>query len=441
MHDRAAANASVSQVAHGSVTAFVIYGAGVGLTYCSQLVIARIVGVDTYGVYAYVFAWMAVLGYFAALGFDVGLLRFVPAYETERAWPLLLGVIEYAQRSAALAGFAIGGIGICLVMASSLPPELKNTFLVGFALVPVLALLRIRCAAIRALGGVIWAIAPDRIVREGMLIGLIAIAGLIFGWVIDAPLVMVATLAGSGVGLACAGVALNRSQPRATAGIRPAYDLLTWRRAALPLVIIGATEVLMNRTGVILLGWLDKTKDAGIYNLAFNIAMVVTLPRVAVNTLFAPAISGLHARDDKAMMQVLMTRASSWTLCTGAIIAVALYSLAEPLLGWFGPGYEAGVPALRILLIGQAITASAGSQLYVMTMTGHERAGAILLVTGALINAIASTLLIRSFGLTGAAGGSAATLIVWNAAMAFFIWRQLKLLPGVMSSRRRFRPL
>ena len=276
--------------------------------------------------------------------------------------------------------------------------------------------------------------------REGILVGLIAIASLVLGWVIDAPLVMVATLAGSGVGLACAGVALSRARPRATAGIRPAYDALAWRRAALPLVIIGATEVMMNRTGVILLGWLDNTKDAGIYSLAFNIAMVVTLPRVAVNTLFAPAISGLHARDDKAMMQVLMTRASSWTLCAGAVIAVALYSLAEPLLGWFGPGYDAGVPALRILLIGQAITASAGSQLYVMTMTGHERTGAILLVSGALINVIASTLLIESFGLAGAAVGSAATLIVWNAAMAFFIWRQLKLLPGVMSSGRRFRP-
>jgi len=79
-------SAPVNRVARGGVTAFFVYGVGFALTYCSQLIIARVVGVDTYGVYAFVFAWMVVLAYFSALGFDVGLLRFVPAYQAERAW-------------------------------------------------------------------------------------------------------------------------------------------------------------------------------------------------------------------------------------------------------------------------------------------------------------------------------------------------------------------
>lgn len=441
MRNGSAANATVSDVAHGGVTAFIIYGLGVCLTYCSQLVVAHIVGVEAYGEYAYVFAWMVVLGYFAALGFDVGLLRFVPAYQTGRAWPLLAGVIIYAQRSAAFAGVVIGGLGIFAAALSTMPLGLKYTFLIGFALVPVLAILRIRCAAIRALGGVISAIAPDRIVREGTLIGLVAIASLVFGKTIDAPHVMVATLAGSAIGLLCAGLALQRRRPAAIAGVPPAFDAPTWLNAALPLVIIGATEVLLNRTGVIILGWLGHTKEAGIYSLTFNIAMVVTLPRVAVNTLFAPAMSGLHVRNDKAMMQVLMTRASSWTFSAAAIFAIVLYVLAEPLLNWFGSGFEAGVPALKILLVGQTITAGAGSQLYVMTMTGHERAGAKMLIAAALVNAALSVILIEKFGIAGAAIGTAATLIVWNAVMALFIWRRLKLLPGMMSTGWHFKPL
>ena len=48
--------AQVSRVARGGVPAFFVYSFGFALTYCSQLVIARTVGVDTYGVYAYVFA-------------------------------------------------------------------------------------------------------------------------------------------------------------------------------------------------------------------------------------------------------------------------------------------------------------------------------------------------------------------------------------------------
>src|SRR6266516_6986361 len=423
MSDRVPGSAPISRVARGSIAAFLIYGAGIGLTYCSQLVIARILGVDIYGMYAYVFAWMVVLAYFSTLGFDVGLLRFVPAYEAEHAWPLLEGVIQYAQRRAAAVGLSVILVGIFVVMAWGVSPELRNTFLVGFALVPILALVRIRCSVARAFGGVASALVPDRVVREGMLIGLLAIASLGLGWTIHAPLVMLATLISSILGLGCASLAMHWCRPRAIDDVLPVYDAPTWRQAAIPLVILGATEALMNRTGVILLGWIADTKSAGIYSLAFNIALVVTLPRIAVNTLFAPVISDLYARSDKGTMQVLITRAASWTFCAGICIAAALFVLAEPLLGWFGAGYEAGVPALRILLISQVIAASAGSQLYVMTMTGHERSATVLLVSCALVNAGACGVLIGMFGLTGAAIGTAVTLVVWNVAMALFLRR------------------
>jgi O-antigen/teichoic acid export membrane protein len=433
MGDGMPGSATVSRVARGGVTAFFVYGAGFGLTYCSQLVIARVVGVDTYGVYAYVFAWMVVLAYFSTLGFDVGLLRFVPAYEAERAWPLLQGVIQYAQRRAALVGFSVIFIGICVVNAWTSSPELRSTFLVGFALVPILALVRIRCSAVRAFGGVVSALVPDRVVRDGTLIGLLAVASLGMGWTLNAPFVMVATLLSSALGLVCAGLAMRRRRPRAIHDILPAYDAVAWRRAAIPLLILGATEALMNRTGVILLGWIADTKNAGIYSLAFNIALVVTLPRIAVNTLFAPVISDLYARGDKETMQVLITRTTSWTFSAGLFIAAALFLLAEPLLAWFGAGYEAGVPALRVLLISQVMAASAGSQLYVMTMTGHERSAAVLLVSCAMVNAGASAVLIGTFGLAGAAIGTAVSLVIWNVAMALFLWRRLNLLPGILA--------
>jgi O-antigen/teichoic acid export membrane protein len=423
----------VSRVARGSVAAFFVYCAGFGLTYCSQLVIARVVGVDTYGVYAYVFAWMVVLAYFSALGFDVGLLRFVPAYEAERAWPLLRGVIQYAQRRAILVGLSVIVIGVCVVEAWASSAQLRSTFLAGFALVPILALVRIRCSAVRAFGGVVSALVPDRVVRDGTLIGLLAVASLGLGWTLNAPFVMMATLISSALGLVCAGLAMRRRRPRAIVDILPVYDTAAWRRAAIPLVILGATEALLNRTGVILLGWIADTKNAGIYSLAFNIALVVTLPRIAVNTLFAPVISDLYARSDKETMQVLITRAASWTFCAGICIAAVLFVLAEPLLAWFGAGYEAGVPALHILLISQVMAASAGSQLYVMTMTGHERSAAVLLVCCATVNAGASAVLIGMFGLIGAAIGTAASLVIWNVAMALFLRRRLNLLPGVLT--------
>jgi O-antigen/teichoic acid export membrane protein len=433
MAETSSTSVAVDRVARSSIIAFFVYSAGVGLTYCSQLIIARVVGIDTYGMYAYVFAWIIVLTYCSTLGFDVALLRFIPAYQAQRAWPLLQGVIQYAERRAAFVGFAVIGVGSCVVISWRSTPEIRNTFLVGFMVVPVLALVRLRCSVLRAFGGVVSALAPDRALRDGMLIALVSVATLVLGWRVDAPSVMLATLVSSAVALACTGVVMRWRRPAGLGAVMPTYDPPIWRRAAIPLVILGATESLMNRTGVMLLGWIADTKSAGIYSLAFNIALVVTLPRIAVNTLFAPEISGLHARKEKAMMQLLVTRASSWTLAAGFFVALGLFLLAEPLLGWFGGGYEAGVPALRILLVSQVIAASAGSQLYVMTMTGHERSAAMLLIAGAIVNAIASAVLISWCGLTGAAISTGAVLIIWNAAMGLFLWQKLNLFPGVLA--------
>src|SRR5215475_5519077 len=201
MGDGVLGSGAVRRVARGGITAFVVYGAGVGLTFCAQLLIARIVGVDTYGIYTYVIAWVTVLAYFSALGFDVALLRFVPAYEARRAWPLFRGVIQYAERRVTIVGLSVIVIGVCVVVSKGLLPQVRSTFFIGFMLVPILALLWIRCSVVRAFGGVALAVAPDRVVRDGMLVSLVGIASLGFGLNLDASMVMTATLVSSLAGL------------------------------------------------------------------------------------------------------------------------------------------------------------------------------------------------------------------------------------------------
>jgi O-antigen/teichoic acid export membrane protein len=438
MHDRVSSSAAIKTVVNGGSVAFAIYAAAAGMAYCSQLVIARMVGVESFGVYAYVTATMVVLAYFAALGFDVALLRFVPVYEVQHRWDLLRGVISYAQRRAGAVGIVavLIGISITVVRGPGMSLELRNSFFIGFALIPTLALLWIRCSAIRAFGGVVWAIVPDRFVREGMVIILVALATLGLGLHLDASEVVMLMLVSSGMGLALTSLAMRQLRPRAADEAASVYDAAVWRQVAWPLLVIGGTEALMNRTGVLILGWFGDIKDAGIYSLVFNIAFVVALPRTALNTLFAPAVSSLFARKDQTTLQALVASAASRTLVAVAGIALVLAVLADPLLQWFGPGVEDGATALRILLLGQTIAAGAGSQLCVMTMTGYERNAAASLVVSAIANAIASAVFIRLFGLTGAAIATSLSLVIWNLAMAHFLWRRLGLLPGVFGLLR-----
>src|SRR5579875_757207 len=263
-----------TKLARGSIAAFAVYVAGAAVTYCAQLALARAVGADGYGIYAYVLAWMSVLAYAAALGFNVSLMRFVPAYRAQEAWALLRGVIQYASRRAVAAGCAIALVGAIIVCkrAAELSPKLAATFLIGLALVPTLASLWVRGAVVRALGGVASALAPDRLVRDLVLLGLVGMASAGAWRGIDAPSAMGASVTGAIIGLGIVVFAMRRLMPPAVAGIVPAYESHIWRRTAVPLVIIGAADILMNRTGVLLLGWIVDTKEAGIYALVFNIA-------------------------------------------------------------------------------------------------------------------------------------------------------------------------
>lgn len=434
MLEQALGSARIKRVAQGGATALAIYIAAAAIAASSQLLIARLIGAEAYGIYAYVLAWTTILGYVSALGFDVALLRFVPAYQTLGALSLARGVIRYAERRALAVSLLLVLIGTfaILMWPRALAPELRNTFLVGLALVPVLALLWIRCAIVRAFGGVMLALLPDRVVRDSVLLVIIVLSVEVFRQPTSSAFAMAATLAGGISGLGLASLAMRRLRPGDLAGVDAEYAAAYWRRTALPLLFIGAAEALLNRTGVVLLGWFGETRDAGIYSLASNIALLAILPRAAVNTLFAPTISRLFTSKDRITLRALVAKAALWTLSTALLIAIVLAILAEPILSWFGKDFATGVPTLRILLIGQVIAASCGSQLSVLTMTGHERGAAALLVLSAIVNVAAAAAFVSMFGLIGAAIATSTTLILWNAAMALYISRHLQLLPGVV---------
>ena len=313
---------------------------------------------------------------------------------------------------------------------AALPAEQALTFMFGFVLVPMWALLWMWASAVRAFGGVVTALAPDRVVRDG---GLVLALGLLMLWPgarLGASGVMLITVACSGAALLAVRLALRSRCPAAIKRAIPEYAAATWRMTAPPLVLISVAETLLNRTGVVLLGWSGQAVSAGVYALTFNLAMTAMLPRTAVNALFAPLVSELWARGDRPALQFVVTRTALWTLASGLIVGLPLMLLAEPLLAWFGAEFTRGVPAMRILLIGQIIASGCGPQMFLMTMTGNERLAATFLVGSALLNGACGLLLIGPMGLTGAAIATACGLVVWNLAMAIFVWRGLNLVPG-----------
>ncbi len=424
----------VGRLARASVVAFGTYASGAGMTYLAQIVVAHAIGAEGYGNYAFAIAWMTILAYLAALGFEVSVMRFVAAYRAQGQWGLLRGVIQYADRRAGLTGLAIVGLGLISLVwfGQRIPVILRITLMIGLPLVPLWALVWIRCAVVRALGGVLTALAPDRIVREGFLILLIGTA-LLARWPVDAPQAMAATVLSALIAFSMTSLAMHWWR-RTSVVPKPAeYDARSWRRTTLPLLTIAVTETVINRTGVVLLGWFGLVRDAGVFSLASNIALMVLLPRMALNALFAPLVADLFARGDRVALRALIVRTAWWTLLGAAGVALPLCVIAHPVLQLLGPSFRTGLSALRILLVGQLIASAAGPQLFLLTMTGHERETALLQSVAAVANIALSALFVWQAGLTGAALAATIIQLALTAGLALLIWHKLRLALGLIA--------
>ena len=424
----------LGRLARASVVAFGTYAGGAGVTYLAQLTVAHAIGAEGYGNYAFAIAWMTILAYLAALGFEVSVMRFVAAYRAQAQWGLLRGMIQYADRRAALAGLSIVGIGLISVVwfGQRVPVTLRITLMIGLPLVPLWALVWIRCAVIRALGGVFTALAPDRIVREGLLILLIATA-LLARWPVDAPQAMAATVLSGLIAFSMTSLAMHWWRRISVVPASAEYDVPSWRRTALPLLTIAVSDAVINRTGVVLLGWFGLIRDAGVYSLASNIALLVLLPRMALNALFAPLVADLFARGDRVGLRALIVRTAWWTLLGAAGVALPLCVIAHPVLQLLGSSFSTGVSALRILLIGQLIASAAGPQLFLLTMTGHEREAALMQSVVAVANIGLSALFVWQAGLTGAALAATMIQLALTAGLALLIWHKLRLTLGLIA--------
>jgi O-antigen/teichoic acid export membrane protein len=420
-------------LARSSVKALAVYGVGAALTYLAQLIIARVIGAEAYGTYAYVFAWMTVLAYVAALGFDVSLMRLVPSYTAQGRSGLVRGVIHYAIQRSALAGLSmvLAGVAILLIAPGALSSDRGITFLAGLPLIPVWASLWVRSAAVRSYGGVITALAPDRVLRDGCVVVLVGLTALILpARAHGAAFAMTVTLIGSVAGLALIAWVLRRLHPSAVAAAMPEFAPSVWRSCAVPIVVISLSETVMNRTGVVLLGWSGHTTEAGVYALVFTLASAVLLPRTAINAMFAPLAARLYSRGDRVALQHLVTRSALGSFACAACIVLPIAIFATPLLAMFGAGFTQGAGALRILLLGQLIAAAAGPQMHLLLMTGNEKSAAFLMVAGAIANAGAAVLLSGSWGVAGTASAMTGTLAVLNCGMALAVWRRVGVMPA-----------
>jgi len=421
-------------LAVASITAFTVFGAGTGVSFLAQVVSARLLGVDAYGEYAIVVAWIILAASLCTVGFHVSLVRLLPAYLRLEMWAEANGAVRFAIGVAFFVSVFVAALGSAVIATfiSTMRPELAHAFQIGLVALPFLTLHLVVASIVRAFGGVVLALAPERIIRDGViLMGLIGAA--MVGATMNAATAATVMLVSSVVILLVVLYGAHRLRPIALVGRVPSYAVREWGALALPLVCLTLADNLLTRSGVMVLGMSGRTRDAGVFAVAFSLAQLSALPRMAVATVFAPTVSDLHVGQDRAALQILSIHAAWLSFLGTACVAIPIVLLAPVLLSWFGPGFADGASVVSVLAFGQLVCAAFGPQQHLITMTGHERVAATLLTVCAVATFAFCMIVSDTLGIFGVAAAVVASLVIWNIAMAQFIHARLRLLPGLVA--------
>ncbi len=193
--------------------------------------------------------------------------------------------------------------------------------------------------------------------------------------------------------------------------------------SGVPLLFVAFGTQMIGQTSVLILGSVGTTADVGVYNAALKVSLTLTLILTAINTIAGTTISELFAQNEKGKLEKIFGKTSSLGFLLGLPLFLIMFIFPEFILGLFGNEFVGGVGALRILAIGQLVNIIVGPTLFILAMTGREKALAKTVISSLVVNILIGVLIIPTYTVQGAAIATAVTIACSNLIMLVLVRR------------------
>ncbi|WP_194842061.1 flippase [Gracilibacillus salitolerans] len=426
-------NSQLAKVLSGS---FIIKITGTFLTFLVSIILARTLGVENYGHYAYAISIISILSVPTTLGLPNVIVRFSASYKTKSEWNFLKGLINLTNKSVLLIAIFIMFFSFLIswYFVGDNDSIAYNTFLISLLLLPLMALNSLRAAALRGINRVIIGQLPEHIILPFVFISFSLIATIFFEEInsIEAMFlrvlsVLIAFLIGAA--LLYNNLLINIKSKK------PKYEIKKWVHSALPLLFVGGMMLINNKLDIIMLGAIRSSIEVGIYQVVINAATLIVFALSAVNSVMAPQFSKLFIKEEKCKLQRIVTLSNRVAFAFALPVSLIFIIFGSWILHFiYGADFARGGIALAILSLGQLVSAAFGSVGNLLNMTGNEKFSAFGVVISAICNIILNSLLIPVWGINGAAIATSVSLMLWNALLAFWVYKKVKIYPSIVGN-------
>ncbi len=407
------------------------------LSLALAVLLARLLGAEGFGIYAFCLSVVNLLTVPAMLGGQNLLVREIAAYKAKSEFSLLRGLLHRTRQASTSASlilaFCASGVGFWVYKGSTI----LVSFMIAMLLIPLMAVMELQGAALRGLGHILAGQAWQ-VLLPAMVIVLFGCIVWIGNYPSGPETALFANITGAGLLVVVIHFYFHKRLPTDVKNAEPSYETNKWLKSMLPFVFAGGMQMINREISVIFLGILQGPEDVGLFRVAQRGADLVPFGLIAVNMAIAPTVAELFARGEKDRLQN-MVRKSTWAIMGFALPVVLFLILGGkwllPIV--FGPEYAPAYILLVILCLGQLFNAAMGSVGLLLNMSGFERLIAWGGTIAALINTILNLFLIPLCGAVGASIAVCSSIIFWNVLLETWLFQKTGIISALYFSNSR----
>lgn len=408
---------------------FLMRFSGLFIQFLGSVLVARLLGAEEYGAFTFAATWAVFLGLVLPFGLGELSIRELPRYLTKKQFGKLSGFLITIAATIALTG-SLAAIVLAVF-------EHRGILVLepGWKLVAVFAVIHgVVLSVSSALNGfqrILTSQFLETILRQVLYLSLIGLV-LLLGYDLTPTRVFQLSLWAALPTLLIMVIVLKRVHRREVPNsVRPQYNPAIWLSGSLPLLATLLANRLQLDLDTLMVGTLLGNFEVGIYRAAARGAILIAIANMIAIQLVGPMLSRALAKDDHDEAQRLLSQAALVSFLTGVPILLAFGFGSYFYLSLFGPEFIQASTSLRLLLIGQSTIIFAGADAILLIMLRKERLVLVVTSAGVALNFGLNLVLIRKYGIEGAAMASLISMALIRFTMVAYILRSTGFNPTI----------
>jgi O-antigen/teichoic acid export membrane protein len=409
-----------TKLVKGVIQSFVIQGISIILVFAGNYLLVKFFGAEKYGLYVHVFNWISILTILALNGQDDLVLSRLPKYKAENNVVQAGAVIRHANITVAIGSILISLIFLMLIYIFPIATlsEYRSQFAVASVAIFLSAFLSVNQMILQALNHIRSSQVIERLLKPFLFTVFIAGAGWLSMKVDASRLIILAVTNLAICALVLLWIVIKKTRPYFRNGTER-YKRAGLKTQTFYFLSISLLQLLTGKIGMLILPYFTDESAIGIFNISARFSDLIIYPFFLLHTVL-PQLFATHHTADLSYKQKLYTE-STWIIMITSLPLLLVNIVAGTwLLGYFGPAFTAGYPALIYMSVSNALFALFGPANTILMMQGKEKLSAIALLVYVILLTVLSRILIPLQGITGAAMAMLISNFMYNILLTLY---------------------